>query len=115
MWKSAGPSSSFWTWRASRRSSPQSSFAEAASTRGGYPSEMSQPTARRSARAGTDANRIEIKGDPAFFRRFNYPAVAAGFVWARLVDPRLGRSVGARGGPPHPQAVAEFAHHLREW
>jgi hypothetical protein len=34
---------------------------------------------------GTDAKRIEIKGDPAFFRRINYPAVAAGIVVAMAV------------------------------
>ena len=69
---------------------------------------MSQPTARRSARVGTDAKRIEIKGDPAFFRRINYPAVAAGLVVAMAVYLLLGALVRAPGGALAAQSVAYF-------
>src|SRR5258708_32084468 len=70
---------------------------------------MSQPTARRSARVGTDAKRIEIKGDPAFFRRINYPAVGAGFATTMLVYLVLGTLVRAPGGALASESVAYFA------
>ena len=61
---------------------------------------MSQRTAKRGGRVrvGTDAKRVEIKGDPAFFRRINYPAVIAGFVVAMVVYLALGALVQAPGG-----------------
>jgi hypothetical protein len=72
---------------------------------------MSQPTARRGGqgRVGTDAKRIEIKGDPAFFRRINYPAVAAGIVIAMAVYLVLGALVQAPGGALASQSGAYFA------
>jgi len=69
---------------------------------------MSQPTAGRSARVGTDAKRIEIKGDPAFFRRINYPAVGAGFAVAMLVYLVLGALVRAPGGALASESFAYF-------
>lgn len=72
---------------------------------------MSQRTAKRdpSGRVGTDAKRIELKGDPAFFRRINYPAVVAGFVVAMLVYLALGALVPASGGQLADQSGAYFA------
>ena len=72
---------------------------------------MSQPTPRRGGRGrvGTDAKRIEIKGDPAFFRRINYPAVAAGIVVAMAVYLVLGALVQAPGGALASQSGAYFA------
>jgi putative membrane protein (TIGR04086 family) len=58
---------------------------------------------------GTDAKRIEIKGDPAFFRRINYPAVAAGIVVAMVVYLALGALVAAPGGELASQSGAYFA------
>ena len=72
---------------------------------------MSQRTAKRGgrARAGSDAKRVEIKGDPAFFRRINYPAVIAGFVVAMVVYLALGALVQAPGGALASQSSAYFA------
>src|SRR3979409_2596824 len=72
---------------------------------------MSQRTAKRSprVRVGTDARRVEIKGDPAFFRRINYPAVIAGFVVAMVVYLALGALVQAPGGALASQSGAYFA------
>ena len=46
-------------------------------------------TPRRSGSARAAARKrerqVEIKGDPAFFKRINYPAVAAGFLAALVV------------------------------
>ena len=72
---------------------------------------MSQRTAKRGGRGrvGTDAKRIEIKGDPAFFRRINYRAVIAGFAVAMLVYLVLGALAQAPGGALASQSSAYFA------
>jgi hypothetical protein len=72
---------------------------------------MSQPTARRGGRGrvGSDAKRVEIKGDPAFFRRINYPAVAAGIAVAMAIYLLLGALVQAPGGALASQSGAYFA------
>jgi hypothetical protein len=82
---------------------------------------MSSKAARRAARSraaagGPPQKRVEIKGDPAFFRRINYRAVLAGFVVAVILYIALsyflagpaesGNSVGAFFGV---SAVAMFA------
>jgi hypothetical protein len=46
---------------------------------------LSRRAANSRQRPGKPQGGIEIKGDPAFFRRINYPAVGAGFVVALLV------------------------------
>ena len=68
-------------------------------------------TARRGARGrvGSDAKRVEIKGDPAFFRRINYPAVAAGIAVAMAIYLLLGALVQAPGGALASQSGAYFA------
>ena len=72
---------------------------------------MSQRTARRGggARVGVDAKRVEIKGDPAFFRRINLRAVIAGFVVAMVVYLVLGALVRAPGGALAGESGAYFA------
>ncbi len=72
---------------------------------------MSQRTARRAGggRVGADAKRIDIKGDPAFFRRINYLAVIAGFVVAMVVYLLLGALVRAPGGALASESGAYFA------
>ncbi|MDQ6749101.1 MAG: hypothetical protein M3010_13480 [Candidatus Dormibacteraeota bacterium] len=46
--------------------------------------------------------RVEIKGDPAFFRRINYPAVAVGFAVAMVIFLVLGSLIPS----PHGQLAA---------
>jgi hypothetical protein len=58
---------------------------------------------------GSDAKRVEIKGDPAFFRRINYPAVAAGIAVAMAIYLLLGALVQAPGGALASQSGAYFA------
>jgi hypothetical protein len=62
---------------------------------------------RRSARR--DAKRLEIKGDPAFFRRINYPAVAAGFAAAMVVYLVLGSLIVTPNGQLAESPGAYFA------
>lgn len=52
---------------------------------------------------------IEVKGDPAFFRRINYPAVAAGFVAAMVVYLVLGSLLVTPGGQLAQNSGAYFA------
>lgn len=57
---------------------------------------MSQRAARRKGAPQVRPERerrVEIKGDPAFFRRINYPAVLAGFVVALVIYLGLGALV----------------------
>jgi hypothetical protein len=46
---------------------------------------MSQRSGSARAAARKRERQVEIKGDPAFFKRINYPAVAAGFLAALVV------------------------------
>ena len=52
---------------------------------------------------------MEIKGDPAFFRRINYPAVVAGFVAAMLVYLVLGSLLVTPNGQLADNPGAYFA------
>ncbi|GAC1575734.1 MAG: hypothetical protein NVS3B24_04700 [Candidatus Dormibacteria bacterium] len=58
---------------------------------------MSAQGARGSAQK-RDSKRVEIKGDPAFFRRINYGAVAIGFAVAMAVFLVLGTLIPSPGG-----------------
>jgi hypothetical protein len=52
---------------------------------------------------------IEIKGDPAFFRRINYPAVGAGIVVALAVYTLVGYAVQLTLVSPHDPAGVQDA------
>lgn len=52
---------------------------------------------------------MEIKGDPAFFRRINYPAVGVGFAVAMVVYLVLGSLVPSPGGQLAASSGAYFA------
>ena len=64
-------------------------------------------TQKRDATGGQ--KRVEIKGDPAFFRRINYGAVAIGFAVAMLVFLGLGSLVPSPGGQLAASSGAYFA------
>jgi putative membrane protein (TIGR04086 family) len=53
--------------------------------------------------------RVEIRGDPAFFRRINYRAVAAGFVVAMVIFLVLGSLIPSPGGQLAASSGAYFA------
>jgi putative membrane protein (TIGR04086 family) len=74
----------------------------------GYPLGVSQSRARRTPGKGDD-KRVEIKGDPAFFRRINYLAVAVGFVVAMVVYLVLGSLVVTPDGQLSQSSGAYFA------
>ncbi|MFN2464725.1 MAG: hypothetical protein ABR598_00490 [Candidatus Dormibacteria bacterium] len=57
----------------------------------------------------TTDKRVEIKGDPAFFRRINYVAVAVGFAVAMAVYLVLGSLVPSPGGQLAASSGAYFA------
>ncbi|MFN2464487.1 MAG: hypothetical protein ABR573_11380 [Candidatus Dormibacteria bacterium] len=63
----------------------------------------------RKPRPTAESKRVEIKGDPAFFRRINYPAVALGFVVAMAVFLGLGSLVPAPSGQLAASSGAYFA------
>lgn len=56
-----------------------------------------------------DEKRVEIKGDPAFFRRINYGAVAIGFAVAMVVFLALGSLVPSPDGQLAASSGAYFA------
>ena len=74
---------------------------------------MSQRAARRKGpapvRKAESAPLVEIKGDPAFFRRINYRAVAAGFVVALVIYLGLGALVAVPDGNLADSSGAYFA------
>jgi hypothetical protein len=68
---------------------------------------MSQKAARGGRRPAGGDRRVEIKGDPAFFKRINYRAVAAGFGVAMVVYVGLSALLTVIGG-----SVANFAEYF---
>ena len=67
-------------------------------------SDKASPAGRRDPQ---NASRVEIKGDPAFFRRINYRAVAAGFAVAVVVYVGLSALMALTGA-----SVANFAEYF---
>ena len=63
----------------------------------GYPLGVSAQRAKPVPRKPPE-KRVEIKGDPAFFRRINYPAVAAGFAVAMVIYLVLGSLIPTPSG-----------------
>jgi hypothetical protein len=70
-------------------------------------SKAQRRAARARAAAGIPEKRVEIKGDPAFFRRINYKAVGAGFVVAAAVYLVFSILLAAPGGVTN-SSFAEF-------